>query len=310
MDADHIAAIDNVTRRLMQAGKRPVAVGFFFALGHSAVVLLVTGLVASAAELLSGFDSFKVIGGVISTAVSATFLLAVAVMNTFILSAIYKTYRHVRRGGPYVEADLDFLLNSRGILTRAVRPVFALITRSWHMLPLGILFGLGFDTATEVAMFGMAATQTTGGMSLPSVMALPVLFAAGMSLVDTTDGVLMLGVYDWAFVTPLRKLRYSLAITLTSIFVALFVGSIEVMGLVIRGLGLTRGLWHAIHMLGENFNALGILIVCTCILAWMISFVISKAGWPARLSIGRANRPGVGSHSRFDVHSMGESYRD
>ncbi len=194
VDADHIAAIDNVTRKLMQEGKRPVGIGFFFALGHSTVVVLAAAAVAATATALAGsFEEFKAVGGVIGTSVSALFLFAIAAANIVILRGVWRTFQHVRRGGRYVEEDFDLLLNSRGLLARLFRPLFRLIWTSWHMFPLGFLFGLGFDTATEVAVLGISATQAAQGVSIWSIMVFPALFAAGMSLVDTTDGILMLG---------------------------------------------------------------------------------------------------------------------
>ena len=182
VDADHIAAIDNVTRKLMQEGKRPVSVGLFFALGHSTVVILAAAAVAATASIISThFEQFKSVGGVIGTLVSAFFLFAIAAANIVILRSVWRTYRHVRNGGRYVDADFDILLNSRGLLARLFRPLFGLVTQAWHMMPLGFLFGLGFDTATEVALLGISATQAAQGISTWSIMVFPALFAAGMS---------------------------------------------------------------------------------------------------------------------------------
>src|ERR1700738_1504240 len=201
VDADHIAAIDNVTRKLMQEGKRPLYVGLFFALGHSPVVARACAGVAAAATLLSAhFEPFKSVGGVVGTLVSALFLFAIAAANLVILRSVWRTFERVKNGGRYDAGDYDLLLADRGLLARLFRPLFGLITRSWHMFPLGFLFGLGFDTATEVALLGLSATQAAQGVSLWSVLVFPALFAAGMALVDTTDGVLMLGAYNWAFV--------------------------------------------------------------------------------------------------------------
>lgn len=277
VDADHIAAVDNVTRKLMQDGQRPVAVGFFFALGHSTVVVIVAGVVASAAAALHSVGAFEGIGGLISTSVSALFLLLIAAMNIAVFCGVYRSYRRLRDGGTYVEEDLDVLLSNRGVLSRLFRPMFAMISRSWHMFPLGFLFGLGFDTATEVALFGVSATQLANGLPLYAIMVFPVLFAAGMALVDTSDGVMMLGAYQWAFVKPMRKLYYNMTITLVSIAVALFIGGIEVFGLIADHLGLTGGMWDAVAELGANFNALGFAIIGLFIAAWAISFVIYKA---------------------------------
>ncbi|TPJ57244.1 HoxN/HupN/NixA family nickel/cobalt transporter [Mesorhizobium sp. B2-7-1] len=277
VDADHIAAIDNVTRKLMQNGQRPVSVGFFFALGHSTIVIVVAAAVAGAASLLGSFQSFQDIGGTISTSISALFLLAIAAMNIVIFFSIYRSYRRVRAGGAYVEEDLDLLLNNRGFLARIFRPMFRLVTQSWHMFPLGFLFGLGFDTATEVAMFGVSAAQAAKGVPFEAILVFPVLFAAGMSLIDTTDGVMMLGAYDWAFVKPIRKLYYNMTITLVSVIVAVLIGGIEALGLISDKLGLTGGFWDGVGTLNDNFNNLGFAIIGVFIAAWAISYVVYKA---------------------------------
>ncbi len=277
VDADHIAAIDNVTRKLMQEGKRPVAVGFFFALGHSAVVMAVAAAVASAASALDSFGAFRGIGGAISTGVSAVFLLAIGLMNVAIFRGVYRSYRKLRDTGTFAESDLDFLLDRRGMLSRFFRPMFAMISKSWHMFPLGFLFGLGFDTATEVALFGVSATQLAQGVPFGAIMVFPVLFAAGMALVDTTDGVMMLGAYEWAFVKPMRKLYYNMTITLVSILVAFFIGGVEVCGLLADEFGLTGGFWSVIGALNGNFNSLGFAIIGLFVLAWVVSFAIYRA---------------------------------
>ncbi len=277
VDADHIAAIDNVTRKLMQEGKRPVSVGFWFALGHSTVVVVVAALVAWAATMLGSFQNMQNVGGIVSTLASTFFLFAVAVMNIFIFLSIYQSYRLVRSGKPYVEEDLEVFLKKRGFLARIFRPVFKLVSQSWHMYPVGFLFGLGFDTATEVSMFGVSATQATKGVPFAAIMVFPVLFAAGMSLLDTTDGVMMLGAYDWAFVKPMRKLYYNMTITLVSIAVALVIGGIEALGLVSDQLDLKTGVWAPIVALNDNFNNIGFLIIGLFFAAWLISFIVYKA---------------------------------
>ena len=277
VDADHIAAIDNVTRKLMQMKERPVSVGFFFALGHSLTVVIIATTVAGAATMLGRFQSFQTIGGALSTGVSAAFLLAIATMNIVVFASIYKSFRRLRAGGVYVEEDLDLLLNNRGFLSRVFRPLFRLVTKSWHMLPLGFLFGLGFDTATEVAMFGLSAAQASKGVSIEAILAFPALFAAGMSLVDTTDGVMMLGAYDWAFVKPMRKLYYNMTITLVSVVVAALIGGIEALGLVSGQFALKGGFWTVIGTLNDNFNTLGFAIIGVFFVAWLLSYVIYKA---------------------------------
>jgi nickel/cobalt transporter (NiCoT) family protein len=275
--ADHIAAIDNVTRKLMQDGQRPVTVGRFFALGHSAVVLLVAAAIAAtAAALESRVEAWKGVGGILSTSVSALFLFLIAAMNIVILRGVWRAFGKVRRGEPYDNDDLDLLLNSRGWLARLFRPLFRFVSKPLWMLPLGFLFGLGFDTATEVSLLGLSASQASQGMSIGAVLVFPVLFAAGMSLVDTTDGVPMLGAYDWAFVRPIRKLYYNLTITLVSIVVALGIGGIETLGLFADQFSLKGGFWDVIGKLNDNFNNLGFIIIGVFIVAWVASFVIYR----------------------------------
>jgi nickel/cobalt transporter (NiCoT) family protein len=277
VDADHIAAIDNVTRKLMQEGKRPIGVGFWFSVGHSAVIVLAALAIAvTTTALESRFESWKDVGGIVSTSVSTLFLFAVAAMNIVILIGVWKTFRLVRRGGAFADQDFDLLLNSRGLLARLFRPLFRVVSRSWHMLPLGFLFGLGFDTATEVALLGISATQAGQGMSIWSILVFPALFAAGMSLVDTTDGVLMLGAYNWAFVRPMRKLYYNLVITGVSVVVAVLIGGIEGLGLIGDQLGLEGWFWNGVGALNDNFNGLGFAIIGVFIFAWVASLLIYR----------------------------------
>jgi nickel/cobalt transporter (NiCoT) family protein len=279
-DADHIAAIDNVTRKLMQEGKRPVAVGFFFSLGHSTIVVALSVAIAiTATALQSRFDNFTTVGAVVGTLVSAFFLFAIAIANILVLISIYRTFRIVKHGGKFVEEDLDLMLSRRGFMGRILRRFFRLIERSWHMYPLGVLFGLGFDTATEVGLLGISATQAAQGMSIWSILVFPALFTAGMSLMDTTDGVLMLGAYGWAFVKPIRKLYYNLTITAVSVIVAIVIGGLEVLNLIGDQLGLTDGggFWGAIGAINDNFGILGYIIVGIFVLSWLISFAVYRA---------------------------------
>jgi high-affinity nickel-transport protein len=277
VDADHIAAIDSATRRLMQEGKRPVGVGFFFAMGHSTVVILAAAGVAGTATAAAGsFEQFKAVGAIIGTSVSALFLFAVAALNLIILRGVWRSFRHVRKGGRYAEEDFDLLLNSRGLLTRLFRPAFRLVSESWHMYPLGFLFGLGFDTASEVALLGISATAAAKGVSLWSIMVFPALFAAGMSLIDTTDGVLMVGAYGWAFLKPIRKLYYNLAITFVSVALAVLIGGIEALGLLGDQLGLRGRFWDGIGALNANFNFLGFAVIGLFIAAWIGSIIVYR----------------------------------
>ena len=276
-DADHIAAIDNVTRKMMQEGRRPVGTGLFFSLGHSSVVLLLTLDIALGAAIAeTQFDALKDIGGVVGTSISAVFLFLIAAANTVILVGVWKTFNRVRNGGAYDEADLDILLANRGFLARLFRGLFRRIGESWHMFPLGFLFGLGFDTATEVGLIGLSTTQAANGMSAWAVLVFPALFAAGMTLIDTTDSVLMLGAYGWAFVKPIRKLYYNLTITLVSVLVAVVVGGIEAAGLLVDQLDLKGGVWDVISMTNDNFGTLGYAIVGLFALAWLVSTIVYR----------------------------------
>ena len=287
VDADHIAAIDNVTRKLMQEGRRPVSVGFYFALGHSAVVLLVAaGVAATAAAMQGRLESWKGVGGIVSTSASALFLFLIAAMNIVILRGVWRAFRQVRQGGGYDPHDLDVLLNGRGLLARLFRPVFRLVSQSWHMLPMGFLLGLGFDTATEVSLLGISSAEAAKGVSLWSVLVFPVLFAAGMSLVDTTDGILMLGAYEWAFVRPIRKLYYNLTITLVSVAVALLIGGIEALGLLVDQLDLKGPAWDVIGHLNDNLNELGFAIIGVFVVSWALSILIYRLKGYDRLEIG------------------------
>jgi high-affinity nickel-transport protein len=277
VDADHIAAIDNITRKLMQEGRRPATVGFSFALGHSTVVIAAAaGIAVTAAKIAPHWAGARSVGSLISTSVSAGFLLLIAVMNLLIFGSVWRTFQHVRSGGAYVEEDLDLLLNSRGFAARLFRPLFRLVRTSWHIYLLGFLFGLGFDTATEVALLGISATQAAHGTSVWVIMVFPALFAAGMSLVDTTDGILMLGAYQWAFVKPVRKLFYNMAITLVSVAVALCIGGIEALGLLEDRMRLSGAFWDAITSLNGNFNGLGFVIIGIFIAAWILSMLVYR----------------------------------
>jgi high-affinity nickel-transport protein len=277
VDADHIAAIDNVTRKLIQEDKRPVAVGFMFSLGHSTVVVVATAVIAGTALVLQHqVDSFREIGGVIGTLVSAFFLFAIALINFIVFRSVFHAFRRVRRGERYDEADFDLLLAKRGLLARLFKPLFRLITRSWHMYPLGVLFGLGFDTASEISLLGISASEAAHGLPVWSVLVFPTLFTAGMSLIDTTDSILMLGAYGWALVKPVRKLYYNMTITLVSVVVAVLIGGIEALGLIGDQFGLTGAFWSVIGMLNDNFNNLGFAIIGIFIAAWAASYIIYK----------------------------------
>jgi high-affinity nickel-transport protein len=277
-DADHIAAIDNVTRKLMQEGKRPMALGLYFSLGHSTVVLLASLVVYfTASALQSRFSAFKEIGSIVGTSVSAIFLFGIAVLNVFILANVYRTFQKVRDGGSYDQQDVEMLVGQGGgFAARLFRPLFKLLSRSWHMYPVGFLFGLGFDTATEVAILGLSAAAASKGLSFGSMMVFPALFTAGMTLVDTTDGILMIGAYGWAFVKPIRKLYYNMTLTFLSVVMALAIGSVEIIGLVREKLQLNGGAWDFIGNLNDNFGNVGLVVIGVFILSWVGSMVLYR----------------------------------
>jgi nickel/cobalt transporter (NiCoT) family protein len=261
----------------MQSGKRPLSVGFFFALGHSSVVVVASVFVALAVAMLqSKFENFREVGGLIGTSVSAFFLLAVAAANIVILISVFRLFKAVKCGERFIEEDLNLLLSQRGFLGRMLRSLFGVISKSWHMYPLGILFGLGFDTATEIALLGISAAQGSQGLSVWSIMVFPALFTAGMSLIDTTDAVLMVQAYGWAFIKPIRKLYYNMTITLVSVIVALVIGGIEALGLIGSKLGLDGSFWRFIGTLNENFGALGYLIIAIFAVSWLTSVLVYR----------------------------------
>jgi len=275
VDADHISAIDNVTRKLMQENKRPVAVGFFFSLGHSTVVVgLCVGLAIAAAFVNKELPVWQDIGGLIGTIVSATFLYIIAIINLLVLWEIFQMFRQVKRGECYSEQTLDEFLNQRGIMGRFFRPLLRMTDSSWKMYPIGVLFGLGFDTATEVGILAIAATTATKGLPIYLILLFPALFMAGMMLLDTTDSILMLGAYGWAFVKPIRKLYYNLNITLISVLVALIIGTVEVLSIISDKARLSGGIWDALGAL--DLNTIGFLIVGIFLLSWAVSTIIYK----------------------------------
>ncbi|HUI29886.1 MAG TPA: HoxN/HupN/NixA family nickel/cobalt transporter [Candidatus Acidoferrales bacterium] len=277
VDADHIAAIDNVTRKLMQEGKRPAGVGFFFSLGHSTIVILASVVIAFAATAVQkNFPQFRQVGGIIGTSVSAGFLFAIAIANMFVLRDVYKAFREVKKGGTYGNQSLNELLSQSGFVGRIFRPFLKLIRRSWHMYPLGFLFGLGFDTATEIGVLGITAAEATKGLPVWSILIFPALFTAGMSLIDTTDGVLMLAAYGWAYVKPLRKLFYNVTITFISVLVALLVGGIEAFSVIGDKFELRGWFWDFVGKLSGDFGTMGYFIIGIFVVSWIVSTIIYR----------------------------------
>jgi nickel/cobalt transporter (NiCoT) family protein len=274
VDADHIAAIDNTTRKLMQDGQRPVAVGLFFSLGHSTIVVGLSVALAISAGVVSDIPSLQSVGSLVGTAVSAAFLLLIGILNLVVLIDIYRMFRKVAGGGAYDEASLEDFLNNRGLLARLFRPMLRVIRKSWHMYPLGVLFGLGFDTASEVAVLGLAATSGASHIPIVYILILPALFAAGMSLIDATDGILMLGAYGWAYVKPIRKLYYNLNITLVSVLIAFAIGGVELLSILGDQLGLHGGIWTWAS--GLDFEVIGFAIIGIFVVSWSLSTAIYR----------------------------------
>ncbi|MDQ2904876.1 MAG: HoxN/HupN/NixA family nickel/cobalt transporter [Ktedonobacteraceae bacterium] len=292
VDADHISAIDNVTRKLMQENKRPVAVGFFFSLGHSTIVVALTVFIAIAATFIStAIPTLKSAGGLIGLSVSAGFLYLIAIMNILVLWEIFRAFRSAKRGEEYNDQTLDEFLNQRGLMGRFFRPLLKVVDKSWKMYPVGVLFGLGFDTATEVGVLGIAATQAGKGLPIAYILIFPALFTAGMCLLDTTDGILMLGAYGWAFVKPIRKLYYNLNITLISVLVALAVGTIEVLAIIVMEFNLSGGIWN--YLVSLDFGVLGGIIIGIFILSWAISTIIYKVKKYDDIEVTMAPQPEV-----------------
>lgn len=277
VDADHISAIDNVTRKLMQERKRPLGVGLFFSLGHSTVVVALSLAAAIGAAVVKGhLPALQRAGALLGTSVSATFLLVIAAINIIVLIDIVGAFARAHRGELCEDRTLDAMLDRRGLMGRFFRPLLRIVDASWKMYPIGLLFGLGFDTATEVALLGIAAVEAGKGLPVYDILLFPLLFTAGMSLVDTADGILMLGAYGWAFLKPMRKLYYNMVVTLVSVLVALIVGGVEAAGVVADRLQLTGGMWSAVQTLNDNFAMLGFIIVGVFVASWIVSVAVYK----------------------------------
>ncbi len=282
-DADHISAIDNTTRKLLQQGKRPVSVGFFFSLGHSTVVFLIALALGFAAKsIVEGVvgqagegGELKSVGALIGTSVSGVFLVLIGIFNLIVLLEIVRIYRRMRRGA-FDREGLQQELVGGGLMTRLFGRLFRFVSEGWHMYPIGFLFGLGFDTASEVALLAISAGAAAQGLPFLAVVSLPILFAAGMSLMDTADGAFMSKAYGWAFSSPIRKVFYNMTVTGLSVFVALFVGLVELSQLLIDKLGLEGQPWDTIGNL--DFGSLGFIIVGAFVLTWIVAFAAYRVG--------------------------------
>jgi nickel/cobalt transporter (NiCoT) family protein len=279
-DADHIAAIDNTTRKLVNDGKRPLSVGFFFSLGHSTIVfvmavLLNFGIRALDDQVRNDSSTLHNVTGIIGTSVSGTFLYVIAALNIVILVGIVKVFREMR-SGRYNDAELEAQLDKRGLMNRFFGPLARRADTPWKMYPIGVLFGLGFDTATEVALLVLAGSAVVSGLPFYAILSLPILFAAGMCLFDTADGCFMNFAYDWAFARPIRKVYYNITITGLSVFVAFFIGTIELLGLLGQEAGLSGGFWD--FMGSFNINTAGFVIVGAFVITWAAALSIWHFG--------------------------------
>jgi len=279
-DADHIAAIDNTTRKLLDNGQRPLSVGFWFSLGHSSVVFILAvllnfGIRGLDQEVKNGNSTLQQTTNVIGTSVSAFFLFLIAALNLVILAGILKVFREMRSGG-YDEKEMERRLNQRGLMMRFLGPIARRIDTPWKMYPVGILFGLGFDTATEVALLVLAGTAVVGGLPFYAVLSLPILFAAGMSLFDMIDGCFMNVAYDWAFAKPVRKVYYNVIITGLSVVVALFIGSVETFALLGQDAHLSGPFWSRVESF--DINKAGFVIVGLFVITWVVALTIWRFG--------------------------------
>ncbi len=279
-DADHIGAIDNTTRKLMSEGQRPLSVGFFFSLGHSTIVFALAALFAIGVRGLSGdvandSSALHKATGVIGPTISGSFLFIIGLINLVVLLSIVRIFRRMRHGD-YDEQQLEDQLNSRGFMNRFLSRATRAVKKPWHMYPVGILFGLGFDTATEIALLATAGAAATGGLPFYAILCLPILFAAGMSLLDTIDGAFMNFAYGWAFSKPVRKIYYNITITGLSVMVALLIGTIELIQVISDKLSLTGTFVDWINNL--DFNLIGYLIVAMFVITWAAAVAVWRLG--------------------------------
>jgi nickel/cobalt transporter (NiCoT) family protein len=306
-DADHISAIDNTTRKLMQEGKRPLSIGFWFSLGHSTIVVAIGIGIVVAEKAVYGavsnsHSALEQFGGIFGTAASACFLYLIALLNIVVLLGIFRVFRSMR-SGHYDEAELEQQLNNRGLMSRFFGRWMRAINKEWHIYPVGVMFGLGFDTASEVALLATTALLASQHLPFYSIMCLPILFTAGMTLLDTIDGLFMNFAYSWAFLNPVRKVYYNLAITGLSVSICLLIGTIELLGLLPSEIGsLHGGFWS--YIAGFDLNKAGIVIVGLFVLCWLGAVGFWKLGrveerWNVRLhsqgGAADAERPGGGA---------------
>jgi nickel/cobalt transporter (NiCoT) family protein len=295
-DADHIAAIDNTTRKLVSEGKRPLSTGFFFSLGHSSVVFVLAlvlnfGIRGLDEQVKNSSSQLQHYTNIIGTCVSGFFLFLIAAFNLVILAGIARVFREMRTGR-YSDAELEEQLNKRGLMNRFLGPLARRVDAPWKMYPIGFLFGLGFDTATEVALLVLAGSAVVSGLPFYAILSLPILFAAGMSLFDTVDGCFMNFAYDWAFARPVRKVYYNLTITGLSVFVAVFVGAVELLGLLAQDTHRSGSFWSFLK--NFNINTAGFVIVAVFVVTWGVALAVWHFGkierkWDAAAAPGPAD---------------------
>jgi high-affinity nickel-transport protein len=271
VDADHIAAIDNTTRKLIQEGKRPSTVGMWFSIGHSTIVVaLIMGLVVATRAVATNIPALQGVGAIIGTLVSGSFLWIIGLINAVIVLGIYKIFQTLKQG-KLKQAELDNLLENRGFMNRFFRPLFRIVSEPWHIYPIGVLFGLGFDTASEVALIAISVgIGVSTNIPLYYILILPLMFTCGMVTVDTTDGVTMRVAYGWAFLNPIRKIYYNLTVTVTSVLVAWAIGTVELLQVLSSELNLSGWFWSWVN--GLNFEMIGFGIALVFILSWLFSF--------------------------------------
>lgn len=271
VDPDHIAAIDNTTRKLIHDGKKPIATGLFFSLGHSTIVVLLSLLIIFSSTFIQhNLPSFKQTGSIIGTIISGLFLFLVGLINTLILINLFKVLQHTKKGELYTDISINKYLDNRGLLARILKPLLKTVSNSWNMYPVGLLFGLGFDTASEVALLSLSATTSIRDIPYFIILLLPLSFTAGMTLIDTLDGIVMLGAYGWAYINPRRKLYYNIIIVFLSVAVAFFVGGIEMIQIISNQTGFLS-IINQIKL--DNF---GFFIITAFILCWGVTFLITK----------------------------------
>ena len=273
--------------------QKPITVGFYFSLGHSTVVIVAVMMMYFATDFFKQYlPTLSKIGEIVGATVSIFFLVLIAIINIYIFIQVYKSFMRVRRTGEFSEADVTTLLEQGGVMTRIFRAFFKVVSKSRQMYPIGCLFGLGFDTATEVALLAISGVTLAQGLSFWQVMVFPALFTAGMSLIDTSDGIVMLGVYQWAFIKPVRKLYYNLTMTFISVVIAFVVGSVEGLGLLAEKFKLSGGfLWGSVTKLQENWALFGLCILGLFLFLWLISVVVYQVGNYDQAEYVRIRRP-------------------